>query len=74
MIVSGPRARRGQSSVTKSAAAIATGTPMLSATAEVIRVPTTSGNAPKIERETSQLLSKVKPNTPNLENTGRDSM
>ena len=40
---------------------IATGTPITSAIADVISVPTTSGQAPKISFETSQLLSKTKP-------------
>ena len=42
-IVSTPRARRGHSSVTNRAVETATGTPMISAIAEVISVPTSSG-------------------------------
>jgi hypothetical protein len=34
---------------------------MISAMADVISVPTRSGQAPKISFETSQLLSNVKP-------------
>ena len=49
---------------------MATGTPMMSAIALVIRVPTSSGHAPKVSFETSQLLSKVKPRTPNFESAG----
>ncbi len=39
----GPRARRGHSSVMNSAAATATGTPIISAIVEVISVPTSNG-------------------------------
>src|SRR3954451_2728254 len=70
MTVSGERRRFGHSSVRNSAAATAIGTPMTSAMAEVISVPTTSGSAPYVLCETSQLLSKVKPKTPNFENAG----
>ena len=45
-MLSGSRSLRGHSSVMYSAAATATGTPMSSATAEVMSVPTTSGSAP----------------------------
>ena len=40
---SGPRTRRGHSSVRNSATETATGTPITSATPDVIRVPTSSG-------------------------------
>ena len=46
MTVSGARSRRGHSSVRNSAVATATGTPISSAIADVISVPTTSGSAP----------------------------
>ena len=45
-IVTGPRMRSGHSSVTYKAVATATGTPMINASPEVMRVPTTSGSAP----------------------------
>ena len=41
-IVAGARSARGHSSLMNSALAIATGTPITSASAEVINVPTTS--------------------------------
>src|SRR4051794_29902170 len=63
--VSGPRSRRGQSSVRYSAVATAIGTPMQSATADVISVPTSRGSAPYRLCDTSQLLVNVKPKTPN---------
>ena len=62
----GARRRRGHSSVTNSAVATATGTPMISAMAEVISVPTTSGQRRRtVRRDTSQSLPKMKPKTPN---------
>ena len=42
-IVSGPRSRRGHSSVTNSEPASAIGRPMISARIEVTRVPNSSG-------------------------------
>src|SRR4051794_25140216 len=71
--VSGPRSRRGQSSVTYSAVATATGTPMTSATADVMSVPTSSGSAPNTSPDTSQLLVNVKPKTPKRWNASDDS-
>ncbi len=57
-----------------SAVAIATGTPITSATAEVISVPTTSGSAPNWFAWTSQLLVNVKPSGPNWLSAGLASM
>ena len=68
--MSPPRNLRGQSSLTNSAAATATGTPIRSAVAEVISVPTSRGRAPNTSRETSQLFVKTNPKNPNLWNAG----
>ena len=51
--------------------ATAIGTPMISAIAEVISVPTTSGAPWKMSRETSQSLPKTKL-SPNWLNACRD--
>ncbi len=69
-IVIGPRTRRGESSVTYTAVATATGTPIKSASTEVISVPTSSGSAPNCSAFTFQSLSNVKPSTPNFANAG----
>jgi hypothetical protein len=53
------------------AVATATGTPISSASAEVISVPTSSGSAPKCSALTFQSLPNTKPNTPSLANAGR---
>ena len=66
MIVSGPLIRRGHSSVRKIAVATAIGTPIRSAIADVISVPTTSGSASKMFLATSQSLPKTKSTTPNF--------
>ena len=60
-MVSGARTRTGASSVTYSAVAIATGTPMTSAITDVMRVPTTSGSAPYRLCDGTHELSKTKP-------------
>src|SRR6266508_6826186 len=70
MVVRAGRSRRGQSSTRKSAVPTAIGTPIKSATADVISVPTTSGRASKMLCATSQLLPNTKSITPNFANTG----
>src|SRR4051794_32059485 len=70
MMVSDGRSRRGHSSVRNTAVATATGTPITRAIVAEISVPTTSGSAPKMSFETSQLLLKVNPKTPNFDSAG----
>src|SRR3954452_4071218 len=72
-MIRGCLTRRGHSSVTKSAAETATGTPIASAMAEVISVPTTSGSAPNWPWEGTHSLLKTKSRTPTFANSGRDS-
>jgi hypothetical protein len=72
--VSVPRARAGHSSVMNRAVDTATGTPITSAVAEVMSVPTSSGRAPNTPPCTSQSLAKLKPSRPNRANAGIDSI
>src|ERR1039458_6541498 len=55
------------------AVATATGTPINSASTEVISVPTRSGSAPKCSALTFQGWPNTKPNTPSFSNAGRAS-
>ncbi len=55
----------------KRAVATATGTPISSASTEVMSVPTTSAKAPKWSAPGFQSLPKMKPKTPSLANAGR---
>src|SRR5690349_2933663 len=59
-IASGVRILRGQSSIRNNAVAIATGTPISSAIAEVTSVPNTSGRPWKISLDGFQLLPNTK--------------